>query len=251
MTPSDPRLSPLRLARFGRPGCSQPAPVIGPLFASYDSALNRSTLALATASTRYLDIAAEVRAAPGLLASERAQRITDAGLPLAKAISDASVGFLSEATRIGKAAREATPVAPYGDVTPYHVVQTDHALSQRFYGLSEVERSRLLSRVVSEPAGHSRWVQALLRADPVLSGLTHSERESIRWNGLKAFNADLARTLAHEAKHVEHAQLALSYAAEVLRHNAPAMHSELHTRSVALQEALSFVAEPVPVDAND
>ena len=210
------------------PNLDRPLRVLPAAVGGTQSKLNVARAALVAQAVKLRTGAAEARQFIAL-PSQRAPRIAEMAAGVTAELRKAAAVLTEETQRIGKAAASARAVPDYGDVTPFHVVMADGRLVDRFFAMPAEQRAATLQEATRNPKAHLRTVQALLRQDPELSGLTREEHEGLRMSALAELQPDLAAAIQTEKVQAAHLREAMRVVAEELRQEAPSALTELGT----------------------
>ena len=230
------------VAVLGEPGGNtrpRYASVAGSEHSTYVRDVIRPTFA---AGTKFVGVADEARATGNLMASERGQRIEEAAQPFVKALAAAATAFLKQAEVTTKAWNTATVVEPFSDTAgaPLHRVLAAHELATRFHNMEPAQRAATLGRAIADPKANMSWVEALLRSDDTLSGLTAQERDKLRLAALEAHAPARLAVLRVEVAQRDNARKALADALHVLREQSVGAAREAAIAHPEINEAIRW-----------
>ena len=212
----------------------RPSLFVGPQSGGRESRLNVMVRDLSAKAGRFRQVAAEIRAHPSLLPSERGIKLAEAAGPLTATLKEAHDTFAAESARIAKTAHTATAVPAYGDIVPYHVVQADRDLISKLAAMEPKDRAVHLHRMATEPTKYARWNQAVLRQPKELAGVSDEEHDGIRTATLRAFDPALANAIDSELEQSQQAKQTLQHVWQVLAEDAPGITTELQVTSPEL-----------------
>ncbi len=207
-----------------------------------NSVANLAREALIAETAKFRRGAAEARAHLPL-PSQRSQRIDEMSGAVVQKMRAAAKAYSEEHARVSNAAKLATAVQAYGDNVPYHAVDQDSRIVDRLYNMEPNQRASLLGQTMKDPASNLRLAQAILRQDPMLSGLTPAEHDALRLTTLKAMRPDVAFALETEQQQLEHLREALSVCGTELREQAPGAWTEMQTVDPAAGALLTAPTE--------
>lgn len=216
----------LKLAvRFNRGPGRQPL-VAAMRRGSADSVLDATLLAVEKAGSAFGAALADIRASQHLTRGAQAEHVHAAAAAFLKAIAPAAKKMQAERERVSAWALSASYVRPYEPGTPFHVVAADIALMQKFSAMQPHEQAALVQQAIHSPATHLRWIEAFLRTPGELSGLTFEERNAMRAEALRVFDAATYAAIDMQTEEIAQTRAALSAAVQMVTEDAPGALSE-------------------------